>query len=69
MRKANIQFFGSSESCEKALILLENHPGIKRIDTAPHSPRTWSLLFHENVQDMKLIPLLAKSGINGFRLF
>lgn len=68
MIKKNIQLFGASESCENARLLLENHPLIKRIDTAS-LPRTWTLIIHENISDMQLIPLLKESGINGFRFY
>lgn len=68
MQKKHIQFFGTAESCEKARLLLENHPQIKRIDQSGMR-RTWTLLLYENISEMKLIPLLAKSGINGWRYF
>ena len=62
-----IELYGSLESRIMAKTLLENLPHIRRIDTYSDQ-RILRLLADEPEKEKSLIPLLAQSGISGFRL-
>jgi len=62
-----IILFGSQSSREAARTLLENQPQIRRIDSSPDI-RTMRLITSAQIEENSLIPLLAASGISGFRL-
>lgn len=63
----SLTLYGSADALEKAKGILENHPGIKRIDCSENLSHI-KLLSGEPLQELSLIPLLIPSGISGFRL-
>ena len=63
----SIFIYGSPTSCEKAKALLENLPQVKRVDPSSTFAEI-RLLLQNPLHEMSLIPLLAQSGISGFRL-
>lgn len=61
-----IILYGNQNACDKAQALLENLPEVKRADKISHNEIR--LLLHDPLHEKSLIPLLADSGISGFRL-
>jgi len=62
-----ITLYGSSASQKAAILMLENLPQIKRID-ATGQPGILRLMTDSSLNEKTLIPLLAESGISGFRV-
>lgn len=62
-----VMLYGAQSATESARILLENQPHIRRVDFASDQ-RTLRLVSTVPLNEMSLIPLLASSGISGFRL-
>ena len=60
-----IELFGTAAAGDKARIMLENLPEIRRIDDLRESGST-VLILHAPISEKELIPLLACSGISGF---
>lgn len=59
--------YGTPASREMAKLLLENQPQVRRVDAAPDLSEL-KLLLNSPLSEGELIPLLAQSGICGFRL-
>lgn len=59
--------YGPQSARESARILLENQPQIRRVDFASDQ-RALRLVTTSPLHEISLIPLLAASGISGFRL-
>ena len=62
----HIILFGRKATCEKAKNLLENQIGVQQIQILESG--VLSVLFSESFEEKSLIPLLAGSGVSGFRL-
>ena len=62
-----LTLFGPSESREWARSMLENLPQVKRLSCAADGSQI-KLISCEPLDENSLIPLLAQSGIHGFRL-
>jgi len=61
-----IYLYGNAFSCEKARLLLEDLPQVKQINAS--SLPMLRLRLCAPLHEKSLIPLLAQSGISGFRL-
>jgi len=61
-----IVLYGKAASCEEAKRLLEKLPQMERIEE--RSPASFYLFSSSVIDEKSLIPLLAQSGISGFRL-
>ncbi|MDO5299036.1 MAG: hypothetical protein Q4F18_06370 [Clostridia bacterium] len=59
--------YGTPASREMAKLLLENQPQVRRVDAAADLSEL-KLLLTSALTESELIPLLAGSGISGFRL-
>lgn len=62
-----LTLFGPPAAREMAKLLLENQPQIRRID-ASSDVGVLRLFLCAQLEENSLIPLLAQSGISGFRL-
>lgn len=62
-----IALYGSASSREQAKLLLENLPQVKRMDVSADMAEV-RLILRSPLRENSLIPLLAQSGISGFRL-
>ena len=62
-----LTLYGQPAALERARGLLENLPQVKRLSCTADLSQM-KLLSSEPLHENSLIPLLAKSGISGFRL-
>lgn len=62
-----ITLYGSASSRECARLLLENLPQVKRMDVSQDMGEI-RILLSDPLYESNLIPLLANSGVSGFRL-
>ncbi|MGN0774480.1 MAG: hypothetical protein ACI4MP_11915 [Candidatus Ventricola sp.] len=62
-----LTLYGQAAALEKAKGLLENLPQIKRLDCTADLSQI-KLISSELLSENSLIPLLAQSGVSGFRL-
>ena len=62
-----LTLFGQTDALERARGILENLPQVKRLSCAADLSQI-KLISSEPLDESSLIPLLAKSGISGFRL-
>lgn len=62
-----LMIFGTQSAREQAKILLENQPDIKRIDPSADLKEI-RLFCPEGYTECELVALLARSGIDAFRL-
>ena len=62
-----LYLYGAPASRELAKLLLENLPQIRRMDVSADLSEI-KLLTASPIDESSLIPLLAQSGISGFRL-
>ena len=62
-----LTLFGQTDALEKARGVLENLPQVKRLSCAADLSQI-KLVSSEPLDEISLIPLLAQSGISGFRL-
>mgnify|MGYP000136255339 FL=1 len=63
----NLVLYGSLAARELAKITLEDQPQVRRIDASADLTQL-RLVLSPALTEKELIPLLAKSGISGFRL-
>lgn len=62
-----LTLFGQTDALERAKGILENLPQVKRLSCAADLSHM-KLVSSEPLDESSLIPLLAQSGISGFRL-
>ena len=62
-----LTLYGPTAALERARGMLENLPQVKRLNCTADLSQM-KLLSSEPLHENSLIPLLAKSGISGFRL-
>lgn len=62
-----VALYGTPASREMAKLLLENQPQVRRVDASGDASEL-KLLLSQPMKEGELIPLLAKSGISGFRI-
>ena len=62
-----LTLYGPSDAVRRARGLLENLPQVKRLNCTSDLSQM-KLLSSEPIDENSLIPLLAQSGISGFRL-
>ncbi|MGN1367334.1 MAG: hypothetical protein ACI4WX_00560 [Aristaeellaceae bacterium] len=62
-----LTLYGPSDALKRACGLLENLPQVKRLSCTSDLSQM-KLLSSEPIDENSLIPLLAQSGISGFRL-
>ncbi|MGN0996945.1 MAG: hypothetical protein ACI4PG_08540 [Candidatus Ventricola sp.] len=62
-----LYLYGAPASRELAKLLLENLPQLRRIDASADLSEI-KMLTASPIDEISLIPLLAQSGISGFRL-
>ena len=62
-----LYLYGAPAARELAKLLLENLPQLRRIDACADLSEI-KMLTASPIDEMSLIPLLAQSGISGFRL-
>ena len=67
MYRVSLILYGNSQSCELAKGFLDNLMEVKRTESSKN-PHEISLVLLEPIKETSLIPLLRKSGIQGFRL-
>ena len=67
MYRVSLILYGNSQSCELAKGFLDNLMEVKRTESLKN-PHKISLVLLEPIKETSLIPLLRKSGIQGFRL-
>ena len=60
--------YGSHAAKGAARIILENQPNVRRIDILKKPHGSLRLIMNPQIDEISLIPLLASSGISGFRL-
>ena len=62
-----LYLYGAPAARELAKLLLENLPQLRRIDACADLSEI-KMLTASPIDEMSLIPLLAQSGLSGFRL-
>ena len=62
-----LTLYGQTDALEKAKGMLENLPQVKRLNCTSDLSHL-KLMSSEPIDEISLIPLLAQSGISGFRL-
>ena len=61
----SIALFGPLGARERARLLIENHPLVRRVDAAPGAARL-RLFLAAPISEDELVTLLEDSGISGF---
>ena len=63
---ATLALYGACSARKQAQALLENRPEVKRLDACADASEV-RLILSEPLSESELLPLLASSGISGFR--